>query len=385
MTDVWDRMSASYGMEEFGEDWEDKFAQHVVLPSERDLPWMQGRRDNLLHHIDSIDAQPAPTDTVQFSIIGMNMGNLDRGMVMAFCCGKFHLALVAEAWLTEHARMTTKTFDVSVFTSRSGSLGIWILGNAQDRWCETLLENTVLSKGIRKDGSRKWLLDYMVGEAYWGNHELSGDPVIRSGISSLRCGVAHLNNKAAKQRRLQMLKGFWQAMINARAQVVFGDFNKRAYLSTHDEVDRPNNTVKACLETAILESDIEIKFTMLRADAGTTPTQGVLACHAEEDCLLFFLLDYADVDFKITLQHISKSSAQEDNASLGLKSTDKDWHTPMLVHVRSSDMPSGHRQRSSEAKARRKKADTARRNAAKREKHGDTRPPVRAAALSELH
>ena len=102
-----------------------------------------------------------------------------------------------------------------------------------------------------------------VGEAYWGNHELSGDPVIRSGISSLRCGVAHLNNKAAKQRRLQMLKGFWQAMINARAQVVFGDFNKRAYLNIHNVCDRPNNTMKHCLEEAIGACDVDIKFSML--------------------------------------------------------------------------------------------------------------------------
>ena len=121
-----------------------------------------------------------------------------------------------------------------------------------------------------------------------------------------------------------MLKAFWQSMINARVQVVFGDFNKRAYLTIHDVVDRPNNTMKHCLEEAIRACDIDIKCSMLRVDAGMCPGESVLAGDPEEDCLLFFLLDYEDVDFNITEQHVSKAAAPLGNASLCLKSSDKD-------------------------------------------------------------
>ena len=51
------------------------------LPDEEGLLWIQGRRDYLLHHIDRLDEQmglPAPADTPQFSILGVNMGNLNR-------------------------------------------------------------------------------------------------------------------------------------------------------------------------------------------------------------------------------------------------------------------------------------------------------------------
>ena len=128
--------------------------------------------------------------------------------------------------------------------------------------------------------------------------------------------------------------------------------------------------MKHCLEEAILACDIDIKFSMIRVDAGMCPEQFVVAGDPEEDCLLFFLLDYEDVDFNITEQHVSKTAAPLDNASLCLKSSDKDWHMPMLVHVRSSDVPSGFRQRGPEAKAKRKKADNQRRSAAKRAKLG---------------
>ena len=107
---------------------------------------------------------------------------------------------------------------------------------------------------------------------------------------------------------------------------------------------------------------------MLRADAGMLPRQASLVCEAEDDTLLLFFLDYEDVDFKINKQHISQSTAQLDNKSLGLKRTDADWHTPIIVHVRSSEIPSGYRQRGPEAKKRRKLADNQRRKEAKKKR-----------------
>ena len=352
----------------------------LQLPDSKEIPWLEGRRDYLLHHIDRIDeymSQLKPTNTLQFSILGVNMGNLNRhghvsgyhhdNMVMTYCTGKFHLALVAEPWLDKRARMTCNTFDMSVFQSSSGAAAIWILGNGKNRRCETLVERTILSDGIRKDGSKNWHLDYMIGEAFWGDHD-DGSSVTRCGVPSLRCGVAHLNNKSADKPRLQMLRAFWYEMINARVQVVCGDFNKRAYLDIRNEVDRPNNTMKYSLEQSILYCDVEVKFQMIRIDTGLCPGEFVLSVDSEQDCMLFFLLDYEDVEFKITEQHVLKTRAPLDNVSLGLKPTDKDWHIPILVHVRSSDVSSGKRQRNPETLAVRKKADTQRRNAAKRAK-----------------
>ena len=87
----------------------------------------------------------------------------------------------------------------------------------------------------------------MVAEAFWGNHGLRGSPVTRCGVLSLRCGVAHLNNKSADKARVDLVRRFWQIMVDNRAQVVFEDFNKRAYLNTNGQVDRENNTMKQCL------------------------------------------------------------------------------------------------------------------------------------------
>ena len=182
------------------------------LPDEESLLWMRGRRDPLLHHIDRLEQMglPAPTDTRQFSILGINMGNLDRhgqvngffhdNMVMDFCCGRFHLALVAEAHLGKRASMTAQTYNVSVFPSKSGAAAIWTLGNGRNRHCETLEQNTVESAGVRQDGGKNWHLDYMVGEVFWGDNEATGHPVTRCGVKSLRCGVAHLNNNSANKK-----------------------------------------------------------------------------------------------------------------------------------------------------------------------------------------
>jgi len=129
--------------------------------------------------------------------------------------------------------------------------------------------------------------------------------------------------------------------------------------------------MKQWLEKAIegfrQDHRVGVDFSMLRADAGMLPTQASLVCEAEDDTLLLFFLDYEDVDFKISKQHITQSAAPLDNASLCLKRTDADWHTPILVHVRPQER-SGFRQRSHESKRERKQRDDKRRNEAKRAK-----------------
>ena len=166
-----------------------------------------------------------------------------------------------------------------------------------------------------------------------------------------------------------MLIKFWQSILNARTQLVFGDFNKRAYLNKNDETDRPNNTMKQFLEDAISTCGVKVEFSMFRADAGKYPEKHILARDVEDDTMLFFLLDYDDVPFKITKQYIrqSASTAQLDNESLCLKSTDHDWHKPILLHVRSSDKTSGRRQRSYYRKTQRRQQDQQRRNERKRQ------------------
>ena len=161
-----------------------------------------------------------------------------------------------------------------------------------------------------------------------------------------------------------MLIKFWQSILKARTQLVFGYFNKRAYLDIDDEEDRLNNTMKQFLEDAISTCGVKVEFSMFRADAGKYPEKHILARDAEDDTMLFFLLDYDDVPFKITKQYIrqSASTAQLDNESLCLKSTDHDWHKPILLHVRSSDKTSGSRQRSDDRKKERKQKDQQRRN-----------------------
>ena len=98
--------------------------------------------------------------------------------------------------------------------------------------------------------------------------------------------------------------------------MVFGDFNKIIYLNIHNQENRPNNTMKQLLEVAIRTCGGEVEFSMLRADVGTCPGQQILACGAEDDTMLHFLLDYKDVDFKIRKQRISQSAAPLDNGSL---------------------------------------------------------------------
>ena len=55
---------------------------------------------------------------------------------------------------------------------------------------------------------------------------------------------------------------------------------------------------------------------MLCVDAGTRPEEQILACRPEDDTMLVFLLDYGDVEFKITKQRLRQSKAQPDNESL---------------------------------------------------------------------
>ena len=358
------------------------WTQNMSIPDEEGRSWMEGRRDYMQHHIDKKEENShliRPTDTLHFSVLGVNMGNLNRhgqvsgyhhdNAILSYCVGKFHLALVTEARLEERARMTPKTYNVDVFESASGCQAIWILGNGENRRCKKLEEDTVWYDGVRQDGKQNWHLDYLIGEVFWGDHSSNDNPVTRCGIKSLRCGVAHLNNYSADKKREQMLMTFWQAILNARTQLVFGDFNKRAYLNKNNEADRPNNTMKQFLEDAISTCGVKVEFSMFRADAGKYPEKHILARDAEDDTMLLFLLDYKDVAFKITEQHIrqSASAAQLDNESLCLKSTDHDWHTPILLHVRSSAKPSGSRQRSYVGKKKRKQQDQRRRNERKRQ------------------
>ena len=118
-------------------------------------------------------------------------------MLMLYCCGKFHLLLVAEASLDKRARMATKAFNVFVLQSESDTSAIWILGNGTTPRCETLVQKTVWTDDVQR---KIWHLDYLVGEVFWGNHGTSGVPVTRCGILSLRCGVAHLNNNSADKK-----------------------------------------------------------------------------------------------------------------------------------------------------------------------------------------
>ena len=229
--------------------------------------------------------------------------------------------------------------------------------------------DTAWYDGVRQDGQKIWHLDFMVGEVFWGDHGSNDNPVTRCGIKSLRCGVAHLNNYTADKTRKDMLIKFWQTILKNRTQLVFGDFNKISYLNKNDEEDRVNNTMKQCLEDAISTCGVKVEFSMFRADAGKYPEKHILARDAEDDTMLLFLLDYKDVAFKITEQHIrqSASTAQLDNESLCLKSTDHDWHKPILLHVRSSDKTSGRRQRSYYRKTQRRQQDQQRRNERKRQ------------------
>ena len=147
----------------------------TILGQEMDIPgtleeplvWLAGRRDYLQHHIDRADEHMrfiAPTNTPQFSVLGINMGNLNRhgqvdgyhhdNMLMTYCCGKFHLVLVAEARLDKRARMVTKAFNVNVFQSKSNAAAIWILGNATTPRCKTLVQKTVWTDDEkRKNGT----------------------------------------------------------------------------------------------------------------------------------------------------------------------------------------------------------------------------------------
>ena len=152
-------------------------------------------------------------------------------------------------------------------------------------------------------------------------------------------------------------------MLEARAQVVFGDFNKRAYLDAQGQPDRKNNTLKTTLETAVnlfqQTTGRTVTFQMLRADDALDPGQSSLAVEAEQDCTLMFLIDYCDEGLRMKDLTVSKSKQVLTNEMLGLKHTDKDWHIPMLVHLRSGKG----RHRSDEANQRRKQKEEARRRA----------------------
>ena len=291
----------------------DPWHKGTGIPGLDGLPWLGGRVDYLQHHIDLEDEHShkiQPKDTHQISILAVNMGNLNRhgdvhgfhqdNAILAYLCGKFHLVLVTEAFLDDRARMTPRTFNVSVFESKSRCQAIWVLGNGKNRRCKILAQDTIKSNGKREEGTRNWHLDYMVGEAFWGDHGSTDHPVLRCGIKSLRCGVAHLNNNSANKKREVLLIQFWETMVHNRAQVVFGDFNKRAYLNIHQKVDRLNNTMKQFLEVVISRCQVPIQFLMLRVDAGTRPEEQILACRPEDDTMLVFLLNYDDSEFKIT-------------------------------------------------------------------------------------
>ena len=93
--------------------------------------------------------------------------------------------------------------------------------------------------------------------------------------------------------------------------------------------------------------------------------------------MLMFLLDYDDVEFKITKQRQRQSKAQPDNESLYLRSSDGDWHWPFLSHVRRIDLPSGHGQRKVEATKKRRQREKARRAENQALNHVLKDPPVR--------
>ena len=59
-----------------------------------EVHWLRGRRFYLQHHIDLSDEHmrfTAPTDTLQFSILGINTGNLNRhGQVYRWLSSRQH-------------------------------------------------------------------------------------------------------------------------------------------------------------------------------------------------------------------------------------------------------------------------------------------------------
>ena len=122
---------------------------------------------------------------------------------------------------------------------------------------------------------------------------------------------------------------------------------------------------------------LSLAFLMLRVDAGTRPEEQILACSSEEDTMLVLLLDYDDVEFKITKQRLRQSKAQPGNESLYLRSSDRVWPWSFLLHVRRIDLPSGHRQRKVEATKKRRQREKARREQNKFWNHALKDPPVR--------
>ena len=84
------------------------------------------------------------------------------------CHHAAHLLLVTEAKLQRHARMTPRTFNVSVFESESRCQAIWILGHGKNRRCKILAQRMIESNGKRKDGKKNWHLNYMIGEVFLG-------------------------------------------------------------------------------------------------------------------------------------------------------------------------------------------------------------------------
>ena len=65
------------------------------------------------------------------------------------------------------------------------------------RWYNTLFTAKTSQIIVGGTGTRiTWSV-----KVFWGGHGINGNSVTRCGIVSLRCGVAHLNNKSADKKK----------------------------------------------------------------------------------------------------------------------------------------------------------------------------------------
>ena len=150
----------------------------------------------------------------------------------------------------------------------------------------------------------------MIAKVFFGDVQ-AGESRTRAGLSSVVVCSIHLNNVYAKKTDVArfLLVAMFKACVGAACTVVGGDFDAAA-----------DALAEECLNDAIRDLGVACRYNRLRSH--------------REDCILVFVLSYEENQtFQIKQ---CKQLADVVNQHLYLFSTDKDWHVPILVHLRNN-------------------------------------------------
>jgi hypothetical protein len=314
--------------------------------------WLDNRDydEQSRHHIDNQGEAAMYGDissgdsSHHLTVLVWNAGDLDRAgistegllqdsLAVPFICGKHHLALIQEsfsksAWrsfnthgfryaysyietceIDKNGRHVLEPGNLLILAGASGHKNICLIDQGS-------IVNPGVSNPTKIKAERLW---YFAASVSWSDVEQCSVIFPRAGKDDWKCCTVHLNNVLANKTGAakDVLKDFWQRMLDLKLDIVAGDFNGSAS-------DAAEQSLKEVLQQ------------QLSRCGGPTPhlanvVYNVFRAHAK-DCILLFAFSYnGEAPLQMTKSTKCEAISHRD---LGFRAADKDWHVPLFVTFR---------------------------------------------------